>query len=121
MKTFLNRFVNRFVATVLLLFLSVMLCFQNAALAGTSAGLGNDGEGGGSPLPSRMDVFRETLTPSVANPVGSEPAPGETIEAFRERTGQVDRRDGSEGAGGRDAEQRERNKESGHKGHGGPQ
>lgn len=62
----------------------------------------------------------------VANPVGSQPAPGEDGEAFRRRTGRSDERSPAEvgparGAGGRDAGQRERNQESGHRGHGGPQ
>jgi hypothetical protein len=62
----------------------------------------------------------------VANPVGSQPAPGEDGEAFRRRTGRSDGRSPAEvgparGAGGRDAGQRERNQESGHRGHGGPQ
>ncbi|BBC26064.1 hypothetical protein ABRG53_3807 [Pseudanabaena sp. ABRG5-3] len=60
----------------------------------------------------------------VANPIGSQPAPGETIDAFLKRTGRPDGRDRPDrpaGAGGKDAEQRERNQESGHKGHGGPQ
>ena len=110
MKTFLNRFVT----TVLLLFLSITLCFQSAAIA---APRGDDGD----MRPSRWEVFLETLRPSVANPEGSQPAPGETAEAFRARTGRGDGRDRPEGAGGRDAGQRERNQESGHKGHGGPQ
>jgi hypothetical protein len=63
---------------------------------------------------------------SVANPVGSQPAPGEDGEAFQRRTGRSDGRSPAEvgpakGAGGRDAGQRERNQESGHRGHGGPQ
>jgi hypothetical protein len=42
-----------------------------------------------SNLPSRLGVFIETLKPSVANPVGSQPAPGEDARAFRERTGRT--------------------------------
>lgn len=110
----MKTFPNRLVAMVLLLLLSVMLCFQNAAIA---APRGDDGD----MRPSRWEVLLETLRPSVANPEGSQPAPGETAEAFRERTGRSDGRDRPEGGGGKDAGQRERNQESGHKGHGGPQ
>lgn len=77
-------------------------------------------------LPGRGGVLLETLPSSVANPVGSQPAPGEDGEAFRKRTGRSDGRSPAEvgparGAGGRDAGQRERNQESGHRGYGGPQ
>jgi len=77
-------------------------------------------------LPSRGGVFLETLPSSVANPVGSQPAPGEDGEAFRRRTGRSDGRSPASLppaplAGGRDAGQRERNQESDHRGHGGPQ
>lgn len=43
----------------------------------------------GFKLPSRLEIFIETLTPSKANPVGSQPAPGEDARAFRERTGRT--------------------------------
>lgn len=85
MKTLLNRFV----ATVLLLFLSIMLCFQYPAMAESKS----NAEASVS-LPSRLKIFFETLRPSVANPEGSQPGAGESP---RGNTG--DR----QGAGGRDA------------------
>lgn len=76
--------------------------------------------------PARGGVFLQTLPFGEANPVGSQPAPGEDAEAFRRRTGRGDGRSPAEvgparGAGGKDAEQKERNLESGHRGFGGPQ
>lgn len=121
MKTFLNRFI----ATVLLLFLSVMLCFQNAAIAGPRADEGDTrslashqrvesgGGGGGGGAGWRLpDIFQRPQPGRVPAPQLDKVAPG----AFRDRE-HPDRG----GAGGRDAGQRERNEASGHRGHGGPQ
>jgi hypothetical protein len=118
------KVMKRFFLLLLPLFLTAMLCFQNVAIAGLKDN--GDMEKPSRQIeispgqPSRLEVFLELIKPGVANPVGSQPASGETVEAFRERTGQGDRRDRPQGAGGGDAGQRERNKESGHKGHGGP-
>jgi len=117
MKTFLNRFV----ATALLLFLSIMLCFQNAVIAGPSGDEGDtrtlaihrNPEGGdrGGPGWRFPDIFRRPNPGPV--PPGIRDVPP---KAFRDRE-HPDRG----GAGGGNAEQRERNQGSGHRGHGGPQ
>ena len=101
-------------------------CPEKSTLAKKEPDEGNGRGRGSLSLPGRGGVFLQTLPSSEANPVGSQPAPGEDGEAFRRRTGRSDGRSPAEvgparGAGGRDAGQRERNQESGHRGHGGPQ
>jgi hypothetical protein len=105
----MKAFLNRFLAKLFLLSLTVMLCFQNTALAGPLGDRGGDGLI--RSLPSRARIFWETLKPSVAQAPGhGEGNKGNGGSAGRDR----------QGAGGGDAGQRERNKESGHRGHGGP-
>jgi hypothetical protein len=117
-------FLDRFVAMVCLLFLFVMLYFQNAAIAGPSGDEGDtrtlashripeSGDAGrGGPGWRFPDIFQRPQQGRVPAPRLEKVAPG----AFRDRE-HPDRG----GAGGRDAGQRERNEASGHRGHGGPQ
>jgi len=99
-----------------------MLCFQSAAIAAPRGDEGDTrsiashqrhetGGGGGGGAGWRFpDIFQRPRPGRVPAPQLEKVVP----KAFSER-------DRPGGAGGRDAGQRERNQESGHKGHGGPQ
>jgi hypothetical protein len=73
----------RLVAACLFAVLTLVLFVQSPAFA-----IGGDGDGRAesnfSPgRPSRGEVLIETIKPSVANPEGSQPRPGQSIESFR--------------------------------------
>lgn len=122
MKSKFFRFV-----TVCLLLLFGLTTFQSSALAGPRGDDGDSkvvashqrhegggGGGGGGGTGWRFpDIFWRPRPGKAPAPQLEKAAP----KAFADRAS----RGGAEGAGGRDAGQRERNRESGHRGFGGPQ
>jgi hypothetical protein len=92
----------RFAAICLVAILSLTLFVQSPAFAKEA-----DEGGGVDPRikdftpgrPGQVEVFVETIKPSVGNPEGSQPRSGQTIEGFlnEQRNKEIDR-----AAGGRD-------------------
>jgi hypothetical protein len=95
MKAFLNRFLTK----LFLLSLTVILLSQSTALAGPLGDKGGDGYDISPGRPSRAEAFAEAIKPSVANPEGTQPEPGQNIDSFfsERRNKEIDK-----ATGGRD-------------------